>query len=76
MRKYLNKKKIAGLLAFSLLFSSVPAWAAEDIPAASTETTAPSFYDLNFDADSCTLLGLFAGLRRLADNGTFGDFLA
>ncbi|MBQ7498724.1 MAG: hypothetical protein IJU00_12990 [Selenomonas sp.] len=54
MRKYLNKKKIAGLLTFSLLFSSVPAWAAEDIPAASTETAAPSFYDLNFDADSCT----------------------
>ena len=54
MRKYLNKKKISGLLAFSLLFSSVPAWAAESSPAASTEAVAPSFYDLNFDASSYT----------------------
>lgn len=54
MHKYLLKKKLAGLLAFSLLFSSVPAWAAEDTSTTSTEVSVPSYYELNFDVKSYT----------------------
>lgn len=54
MHKYFARKKITGLLALSLLFSSVPAWAAEDSTATAAETAVPSFYDLNFDANNFT----------------------
>ena len=59
MHKHLAKKKLAGLLALSLLFSSVPAWAAEDSAATSTEAAAPAFYDLNFDAKEYTQKTLY-----------------
>jgi hypothetical protein len=54
MHKYFARKKITGLLALSLLFSSVPAWASEDSTATAAETAVPSFYDLNFDANNFT----------------------
>ena len=60
MHKHFLQKKITGLLALSLLFTSVPAWAAEDTnTAAPAEASTPAYYELNFDAKNFTKETLF-----------------